>query len=168
MALRQLSIQFRDFIKGEDQLAGFCPLCRGLIRLSEMEIFYIPDRKEDFLGEVRKMKEDFESEKDKIIKDRLRRSRSSIMGDVIEHLSPFLPGFKYEPADLRHIGKPVDYLAFNGLGLNREVESVTFLDIKVGKSRLSEVEESIQKAVKDHKVGFETISFKPESLERGA
>jgi len=169
MLSQSVSKDFVNYLRTEDQVGFHCPHCASFFRLSELELFCISDRKGDFLAEVRKMKKDFEEEKNKIIQNSVRHSRSAIMGEVFEQLSPFLPGFKYVPADLRHIGNPVDYISFNGLGLNREVESVTFLDIKAGKSaRLLDVEESIRKAVLDGRVEFETIHFKPEMLDRGA
>lgn len=157
MALRQLSIQFRDFIKAEDQLAGLCPLCHGVIRLSEMEIFYIPDRKDDFLTEVRRKERELEDTKLEIRKDAIKRSRSKLMGDLFEQVRPYLPGFDYEPGDLRSIWDPVDYVCFHGLALNREVERITFVEIKSGKSKLTAVERSIREAVENRNVDFRTV-----------
>jgi predicted Holliday junction resolvase-like endonuclease len=164
VSLKQLSVQFRDFVKVEDQLAGFCPLCRGLIRLSEMEMFYIPDRKEDFLTELRRKARELEDQKLEIRKDAIKRSRSKLMGDLFEQVRPYLPGFKYEPGDLRSIWDPVDFVSFNGLAVNRHVGSVTFLEIKTGRSALSDVQRSIRDAVENKKISFETVQVKPESL----
>jgi predicted Holliday junction resolvase-like endonuclease len=164
MALRALSSNILHFIRSEDQIAGRCPLCKKEIRLSEMQLYYVPDHKEDFLAEFRKDQEEWEEEKDDIIERSLRSSRNKILGDVFENLSPFLPGFKYEPADVRHIGAPIDYVCFKGLAQNRQVEKITFLDIKTGKSTLTEAEESIQEAVQDGRVDFDIVRFKPEQL----
>jgi predicted Holliday junction resolvase-like endonuclease len=164
MALDDLARTFLNIVRSESQIAGECPECGETIKLGEVQWYYIPDRKEDFLADFRKKVADWEEEKQKIIKDRLRRSRSAILGDVFESLSPFLPGFKYEPADVRHIGRPIDYVCFNGLAQSREVEKITFLDIKTGKSTLTEAEQTIQEAVQDGRVEFDVVRFKPEQL----
>jgi predicted Holliday junction resolvase-like endonuclease len=157
VSLKQLSVQFRDFVKVEDQLAAFCPLCHGLIRLSEMEMFYIPDRKEDFLMELRKRARELDDQKLEIRKDAIKRSRSKLMGDLFEQVRPFLPGFEYEPGDLRSIWDPVDYVCFHGLALNREVEGITFIEVKSGRSTLSGVERSIRQAVERKNVSFKVV-----------
>jgi predicted Holliday junction resolvase-like endonuclease len=164
VAIRSHAQNFLTFIRAEDQIAGRCPLCKREIRLSEMQLYYVPDHKEDFLAEFRKDQEEWEEEKHDAIERSVRSSRNKILGDVFENLSPFLPGFKYEPADVRHIGAPIDYVCFNGLAQNREVEKVTFLDIKTGKSTLTDAEESIQEAVQDGRVDFDIVRFKPEQL----
>jgi predicted Holliday junction resolvase-like endonuclease len=157
MSLKQLSVNFRDFLRVEDQIAGFCPLCHGLIRLSEMEIFYIPDRIEDFLTELRKKERELDDQKLEIRKDAIKRSRSKLMGDLFEQVRPFLPGFDYVPGDLRSIWDPVDYVCFHGLALNREVERVTFIEVKSGRSKLTPVERSIREAIEKKNVDFKTV-----------
>jgi len=110
------------------------------------------------------MVSDWEEKKDKLIQDRLKRSRSSIMGQVVEQIRPFLPRMKYEPGDLRSIWKPIDYVCFNGLSLKQEVDSVTFIDVKSGRSHLTTEQLSIKRAVEEGHVDFDVIEFKPEQL----
>ncbi len=148
-------------IRAEDQLAGFCPSCQGLFRLSEVELFFIPDRKDDFLTELRKKEFELEDRVRSERQDAIKRSRSALMGNLFESVRPFLPEFNHHPGDLRSIWDPVDYISFNGLALNRDVESITFVEIKSGRSTLSGVERSIQHAVERGKVNFETVSRSP-------
>jgi predicted Holliday junction resolvase-like endonuclease len=145
-------------IRAEDQMAGFCPSCRGMFRLSEVELFYIPDRKKDFLGELRKKESELDERVYDERKDALKRSRASLMGSLFETVRPFLPGFKHNPGDLRSIWDPVDFISFNGLASSRCVESITFVEVKAGRSSLSPIERSIQRAVEEGKVGFETVT----------
>jgi len=65
-------------IRTEDQMAGFCPSCRGMFRLSEVELFYIPDRKKDFLGELRKKESELDERVDEERRDALKRSRAAL------------------------------------------------------------------------------------------
>jgi len=149
-------------VRAEDQIGGKCPRCQETFRLSEVELFYIPDRKEDFLTELRKKQRDLDQNLEKMLslarEDAIKRSRSSIMGKLFETVRPYLPGFTYNPNDLRAIWNPVDFVCFNGLALNRSVESITFIDIKTGRSSLNPAQRSIREAVKSNKVTFETIS----------
>jgi len=146
-----------DVIRAEDQIAGRCPRCHQLFRLSEVEIFYIPDREGDFLMELRNKERELNQRICEIREDAIKRSRSSILGLVSENLRPYLSGFEYNPRDLRSIWNPIDYVSFNGLALNRCVESITFIEIKTGNSSLSGVERSIRDAVAKGKVHFKIV-----------
>ena len=48
-------------------------------------------------------------------KDAVKRSRAVIGGQMAEQIAPFLPDFPCNPADVRFIGKPVDFIAFPGM-----------------------------------------------------
>lgn len=157
MAVRALTQNFRDFIRAEDQIAGLCPLCNQLIRLSEMELFYIPDRKDDFLQMLRLKERELNEHESEIRADAAKRSRAALLGSLMEQVGPLLPGFNYDVNDLRAIWDPVDFVAFEGIGLDRKVDSITFIDIKTGQARLSSVQKSIKEAVEEGRVSFETV-----------
>jgi predicted Holliday junction resolvase-like endonuclease len=157
MAIPQLVQSFRDFVRAEDQIAGFCPLCKQLIRLSEMELFYIPDRKNDFLRLLRDKERVLSEQESEIRADAARRSRAALLGSLMEQVGPLLPGFNYDLNDLRALWDPIDFVAFKGIGVNRKVDSITFIDIKTGESRLKPVQKTIKEAVEAGNVHFETI-----------
>jgi predicted Holliday junction resolvase-like endonuclease len=157
VAVRALTQNFRDFIRAEDQIAGLCPLCNQLIRLSEMELFYIPDRKDDFLQMLRLKERELNEHESEIRADAAKRSRAALLGSLMEQVGPLLPGFNYDVNDLRAIWDPVDFVAFEGIGLDRKVDSITFIDIKTGQARLSSVQKSIKEAVEEGRVSFETV-----------
>jgi predicted Holliday junction resolvase-like endonuclease len=92
--------------------------------------------------------------KSSLRKDAIKRSKSVIGGQVLEQVAPFLPGFPCNPADARFIGKPVDFVAFPGLSENDEVKEVLLIEVKTGKSALSEREKEIKKAVKEGRVRY--------------
>ncbi len=157
MAVRALAQNFRDFLRAEDQIAGICPLCNQLIRLSEMELFYIPDRKEDVLQMLRVKERELGEHESEIRADAAKRSRAALLGSLMEQVGPLLPGFKYDLNDLRALWDPIDFVAFNGIGVGRKVESITFVDIKTGEARLKPVQKTIKEAVEAGNVHFETV-----------
>jgi len=94
---------------------------------------------------------------EKIRQDILERSRAALKGRIGEQLAPLLPMFKHEPADARFLGSPVDYVVFDGYK-EGEPRSVTFIDIKTGKSAaLNPVEQKLKLVVEQGKVNWETI-----------
>jgi predicted Holliday junction resolvase-like endonuclease len=83
--------------------------------------------------------------------DAVRRSRAVLGGLAAEQLAPYLPGFPFDPTELRFIGKPVDFLAFVGASKGK-IEEVAFVEVKSGNAVLSPVERSLREAVKAGRV----------------
>jgi predicted Holliday junction resolvase-like endonuclease len=86
--------------------------------------------------------------------DAVKRSRAVLGGLAAEQIAPFLPGFPFDPTELRFIGKPVDFIAFVGSSRGR-IEEVAFVEVKSGNAALSPVERSLRDAVKDGRVRWE-------------
>jgi predicted Holliday junction resolvase-like endonuclease len=86
-------------------------------------------------------------------RDALKRSRAVLGGLAAEQLAPFLPGFPFDPTELRFVGKPVDFIAFVGASSGR-IEEVALVEVKSGNAALSPVERSLRDAVAAGKVRF--------------
>lgn len=87
-------------------------------------------------------------------KDAVKRSRAVIGGQLSEQMAAFLPGFPGDPAEARFIGKPVDYICFNGLSRGT-VTGITFVEVKTGQSALSPVERTVRNAIESGQVRYE-------------
>ncbi|MEK6859583.1 MAG: Holliday junction resolvase-like protein [Nanoarchaeota archaeon] len=105
------------------------------------------------VGEARKHRE-WEGQVDEIRNDAVNRSRAVLGGQFSEQLAPYLPDFKYNPSDCRFIGKPVDFIVFNGLS-NGELKDVTFLEIKSGDSKLNSNQRDLKRVVESGNVNWE-------------
>jgi predicted Holliday junction resolvase-like endonuclease len=99
-------------------------------------------------------KKRWEGEVDSIRQDAVKRSRSVLTGTFSEQLAPYLPGFRYSPTEIRFIGKPVDFIVFEGMD-GKEISKITFVEVKSGKANLSSVERSLRDAIQAGKVGWE-------------
>ncbi len=100
-----------------------------------------------------------------IRKDAADRSRYVLKGKIAEHLVPmYRDVFKYDPADARFIGSPIDYLIFDGYtavkdGNSDEPITVILADIKTGDAKLNRTERKIKEAVEQGRVAWETIQL---------
>ncbi|HUW40960.1 MAG TPA: Holliday junction resolvase-like protein [Rectinemataceae bacterium] len=92
--------------------------------------------------------------------DAVRRSRAVIGGQTAEQLAPYLPGFPFDPGDLRFIGKPIDFVAFRGASRG-SVEEVVFVEVKTGGSNLSKVERSLRETIEAGRVSW--MEYRPPS-----
>ncbi len=118
-------------------------------RTTEMQ--RLVDEKADVLFREWKL-----AEEKSIRRDAVTRSEAVIRGKVTEHLIPYFPDFTYNPKDARFLGTPVDFVIFNGLS-DGEVTSVAFVEVKSGRSNLSERERAVRDCILDQRVTYEVI-----------
>ncbi|MFX0096595.1 MAG: Holliday junction resolvase-like protein [Candidatus Hodarchaeota archaeon] len=97
--------------------------------------------------------------------DVLRRSRASLKGRIAEQMIPFLAEFKYNPADARFIGSPIDYVIFDGYTdvkdskIDRPI-TVVLMDIKTGDAALTSEQRKIRQALEQRRIRWETIKLR--------
>jgi predicted Holliday junction resolvase-like endonuclease len=91
-----------------------------------------------------------------IRRDSVQRSRATISGQVQEQLLPYLPGFPFDPKDVRFLGAPVDLIVFDGLSAGR-LDRIVFVEVKTGNSTLSTRERQVRDMVQARGVSWEVI-----------
>jgi predicted Holliday junction resolvase-like endonuclease len=107
---------------------------------------------EDARQQLERWKVDWEEE---IRRDAILRSGVVTKGMVTQHIVPYLPGFDLDPKDIRFLGSPVDLIAFKGLNASVEDDvEIVFIEVKTGKSPLSQRERRIKKAVVGKRVSW--------------
>ncbi|MBR0033123.1 MAG: Holliday junction resolvase [Treponema sp.] len=84
----------------------------------------------------------------------VKRSKAVTAGLMGEQIAPFLPNFPCNPADVRFVGKPIDFVAFPGAAKGDEISEVLFIEVKTGSSKLSEREKQIKSAVESGRVRY--------------
>ena len=104
------------------------------------------------IGKLKTKKADYKTLKGER-QDAVKRSRSVLTGQMAEQIAPFFPDFPANPTEIRFIGKPVDYIAFNGASSGK-ISGVTFIEVKSGNSSLSPVEKSLKEAVLQGRVYY--------------
>jgi predicted Holliday junction resolvase-like endonuclease len=87
-------------------------------------------------------------------KDAVERSRYVLTGKVWEQIAPYLPNFKHNPADIRFLGSPVDFVVFEGMS-EKNIKRVIFVEVKSGKSVLSSHQKNLREAVQNKNVSWE-------------
>ncbi len=86
-----------------------------------------------------------------IREDAVLRSRSVTAGKVLEQLTPCLPGFPYNPHDVRFLGGPVDLVIFDGL-TEGHIRRIIFAEVKTGGAVLSRRERGVRDAIESGEV----------------
>lgn len=99
--------------------------------------------------------------------DALKKSRSTIKGQMSEQLVPFFKGFPYNASDLKFFGNGFDYICVSNMAQARDsdeiINEIVFIDIKTGSASLSPVQRKIRDAIVDGRVAWETITVKEDN-----
>jgi len=88
--------------------------------------------------------------------DAVQRSLAVTAGKVHEQLIPYLPGFRFNPKDVRFLGSPVDFVVFDGLA-DGNVRRLVFLEVKTGAGALSMRERQVRHVVEARAVEWELL-----------
>ncbi len=91
-----------------------------------------------------------------IRQDAVQRSQAVTVGKVSEQLVPLLPGFNYNPKDVRFLGSPVDLVVFDGLN-DGAVRQVVFIEVKTGAAALSSRERQVRDAILEKRVRWDEL-----------
>ena len=94
--------------------------------------------------------------------DAVDTSRAVLKGKIAEQIAPLLPGFpaKYNPADARFIGSPIDYLIFRNMSKGKDSEDpieIVLLDVKTGNAGLNPVQRKIETAAEEKRISFDVL-----------
>ncbi|MEN2998910.1 MAG: Holliday junction resolvase-like protein [Brevinematia bacterium] len=88
-------------------------------------------------------------------------SKAVIKGKVSEQIFPLTPFFKYKLSDARFLGTPVDYIVFDGYseleGDRGVIREIVFIEVKTGRSQLSNTELAIKDAIDNKRVKFDIV-----------
>ena len=84
-------------------------------------------------------------------RDAVQRSQATTIGLVSEQLVPYFPQFKWNPKDAKFLGKPVDFIVFDGLD-EENVRAIVFVEVKTGSSALTPRERLLRDAIKQGRV----------------
>jgi predicted Holliday junction resolvase-like endonuclease len=91
-----------------------------------------------------------------IRRDAVLRSQAVTAGRITEQLVPYLPGFPFNPKDVRFLGSPVDLIVFDGLDAG-EPRRIVFVEVKTGSATLSPRERKVRDVIRDGRVAWEEL-----------
>ncbi len=146
------------------KLFAQCHKCGGGFKLSDALIFdgliSFPEQALKLQGEK---EDEYIERSDALEKSTLqadegaeKRAYSVGFGKIMEKIIPANKDFGIPLSECRPLFEPIDMIAFNGLE-KENIESITFYEIKTGKSRLNKHERMIRDAVNDKRVSLREI-----------
>ena len=80
-------------------------------------------------------------------------------GQFAEQMAPYFPDFPAKPSELIFVGKPIDFIAFEGMD-EGSVGAISFIEVKTGNARLSKRQQQIKDVVEKGRVRFKQYRAK--------
>jgi len=145
-------------------LIAQCPKCDEEFKLSDSLLFDGTKRFPNAAEQIRiQLAEGLEKKRKELEKRKMsvdvtaeKKAIDVGFGKMIEKFLPAYKDLELQFAECRPLYDPIDVLVFNGL-LNRKVNSITFLEIKSGNSKLNNHQKRIRDAVLDKKADVRVL-----------
>jgi predicted Holliday junction resolvase-like endonuclease len=139
-----------------------CPSCQEKFALRNAILFDatkpLPKIAIDYLQtqqtEIARESKAIQQERAELKRRSFTGAETSGFGQIVEMLSPSLPGFPLSSSDCRALWQPIDYVGFKGVSMTGEVEALVFIEVKSGSNDLSPQQRQIKRVVKQGRVEF--------------
>jgi predicted Holliday junction resolvase-like endonuclease len=89
-------------------------------------------------------------------RDAVSQSKAVTRGQIYEQFATYFPGFEFNPKDAQFLGKPVDFVVFDGLD-EGQLNRIVFVEIKTGSATLNARERCVRDAVRRGAVEWREI-----------
>jgi predicted Holliday junction resolvase-like endonuclease len=125
-------------------------------QLNKMQKSQLEELDENKMGILERRKE-IRAEPESTKKRRTKITESVNFGQIIEKIIPSIKNFPYEQKDCRALFDPIDYIVFNGLHKNGNINELSFIDVKSGNARLKTNQKEIKNTIDNRKVKYLNI-----------
>ena len=88
-----------------------------------------------------------------------KKSSETRLGQISEHLAPFLSECSYDPKSMHFLGNPIDFMVFD-----YDQGEIIFLEIKSGNSKESKRQKLIRDVIKAGRVYYERMRIGEKSV----
>ncbi len=107
----------------------------------------------DFATAVNQLQEEVgqEREKNRSLLSQ-KKSSETRLGQISEHLIPFLENCQHDPKNMHFLGNPIDYVVFDF-----DEGAITFLEVKSGNSKASKRQKTVKNIIKSGRVYYEEV-----------
>lgn len=89
-----------------------------------------------------------------------KKSSETRLGQISEHLVPFLEGCPYDPKNLHFLGNPIDFVSFDF-----DSGEITFIEVKSGNSKPTKRQKIVKNIVKHGRVNYAEIRINEKGVK---
>lgn len=157
---------FDAYFREQRHIFGVCPNseCRGVARLAEIRVSYRAKYVKDWLDRVDDQTTSWEEkqselkEMQKELKQKyIDKARRTILPEKLRAASPLYLKQRVQPEDIKVVLHPLDFIGFDGLITNENLQRIVLLDSESNKPFRGAVQDSIKKVVDDAKYDWSVL-----------
>ncbi len=144
------------------RVRAVCPRCQRDFSLKNAGLFHMDDFSDAGTAWLERTKSAIASRREELRgRPRTVSARSDLqagavnLGSILERLAPSLATFPFRHSDCRSLFDPIDYIVFPGAECG-SIESIEFVEIKSGGSRLTKRQRQIRDVVERGRVSLST------------
>lgn len=89
-----------------------------------------------------------------------KKSSETRLGQISEHLVPFLENCRHDPKNMHFMGNPIDYVVFDF-----DQGAITFLEVKSGNSKPTKRQKVVKNIIKTGRVFYEEIRINEKGIK---
>lgn len=89
-----------------------------------------------------------------------KKSSETRLGQISEHLVPFLENCRHDPKAMHFLGNPIDYVVFDF-----DQGTITFLEVKSGNSKPTKRQKVVKNIIKTGRVFYEEIRINEKGMK---
>jgi predicted Holliday junction resolvase-like endonuclease len=115
----------------------------------------------EFQSDIINLQEDLgqEREKNRTLLSQ-KKSSETRLGQISEHLIPFLDGCNHDPKSLHFMGNPIDYISFDF-----DEGKIVLIEVKSGNSKPSKRQKIVKNIIKTGRVFYEEIRINEKGVK---
>lgn len=88
-----------------------------------------------------------------------KKSSETRLGQMTEHIVPFLDAFPYDPKNSHFLGQPIDFVVFD-----YDDGKIVFVEVKTGNAKESPRQKLIKNIIKSGRVYYESLRVNPKGV----
>ncbi len=156
----RLETSFDVFFKEQRHIFGMCPNpeCREVSRLADIRVSYRAKYVQDWLDRVEDQMTSWEEkqealeEKQKELKAKyIEKARKTVLPQKLRIISSLFQKRLVQPEDIKVVSHPLDFIAFDGLITNEDLQRIVLMDSEGSRKFRSGFQDSIRKTVENGK-----------------
>ena len=89
-----------------------------------------------------------------------KKSSETRLGQISEHLIPFLDNCTHDPKSMHFLGNPIDYIVFDF-----DQGEITFLEVKSGNSKASKRQKTVKNIIKAGRIKYEELRINEKGVK---
>ena len=152
-----MSQQYIQMFQDFRSILCVCPCCGDIVRVSDLHLQYRDEAPKTWLDdydtqlrEFAKLVEEFGEQEARIRAEAIARGRLKVIESANTCIDPRISCLSYDPYDIKALFSPIDFVVFNGMNHDENLNDIVFL----GEKKEDQVRDSLRDTIEAENYDF--------------